>query len=73
MRQLARTVTDQDLQVALERVEAIAGNTQRMRGGSGVEYRQYPFDCLHQIRPYPAPVAALMKPFHAAMLETPNH
>ena len=73
MRQLARTVTDHNLQVAFERVETIARKIQSLRRTGGVENRQYTLDRFQQIGTYPAAITAFIEAFEATMLEAPNH
>ena len=63
----------QPFQIAFERVKAIPWNIQSLRRGSGVENRKNSFNRVHQIRPYPAPVAALIEPFQTPVFEAPNH
>jgi hypothetical protein len=54
-------------------MKAIPWNIQGLRRGSGVEDGKNPLNRLQQIRPYPAPVAAFIKPSEAPVLETPDH
>jgi len=63
----------QPFQIAFERVKAIPWNVESLWHGGGVENRKDPFDRIQQIRAYPAPVAALVEPFQAPVLEAPNH
>src|SRR5437879_23387 len=56
-------------QVAFERVQSIPGNFQSLRRGGSVENGEDSLNCLQQVSPYPAPVAALIEPFQAPMLE----
>jgi hypothetical protein len=74
MRQLARTVTDHNpFRSPLSLVQAIARYIQALRCRGGVKHREDSFNRVHQVRPYPAPVAAFIETFQATMLETPNH
>ena len=62
MRQLARTVTDQKpFQIAFERVQAIAGQIERLGRGSRVENREDSFDGVQEIGANPAAVGALIE------------
>jgi hypothetical protein len=60
-------------QIAFERMEPVAGEVERLRSRGLIEAAQNVLHIFPQIRPYPAPVALLMKPFQAAMIEAPNH
>ena len=74
MRQLARTVTDQNpFQVAFERVQTVTGKVHLLRRSCIVEYGQYFLNRVHQIRAYPAAVVTFKEAFQAAMPEASNH
>src|ERR1035437_6274089 len=61
------------LQVAFERVQTITGKIKRLWRSGLIQDGQNLLNRVHQIRPYPAPVAALIEPFQAPVLEAPNH
>src|SRR5438309_12003645 len=61
----------QPLQVAFEWMQAIAGNFQSSRRGGGIENREDSFNGFQQVRPYPAPVVAFIKPLQAPVSEAP--
>jgi hypothetical protein len=44
-------------------VKAIPRNIQGLRRGSGIEDGKDSLNRVHQVRPYPAPVAAFIKAF----------
>jgi hypothetical protein len=74
MRQLARTVTDYGpFQASFERMQAIAGNIQRLRRSGSIENRGDSFHRVPQVRAYPTAVAAFIEPFEATMSEAPDH
>jgi hypothetical protein len=54
-------------------VKAIPWNIQSLRHGGGVENRKDSLNCLQHVRAYPAPVAVLIEPFQAPVLEAPDH
>jgi len=60
-------------QIAFHRMEPIPGNIQGLRRSGGIENRKDSLNCLDQVRPYPARVAALVKAFQAPVLETSDH
>jgi len=73
MRQFARTDRPKTFQVAFQRVKPVPGNVEGLRRGRGVENRHDSFNGFQNVRPYPATVVALVKPFKATVLEAPNH
>ncbi len=60
-------------EIALERIKAVAGQVKFLWGCRVIENGKNFLNCIHEIRAYPATVVAFIKPFEAAMLETPNH
>lgn len=74
MRQLARTVTAHNpFRPAFQRVQTITGKIKRLRRNGLIENRQDFLNRVRQIRAYAAPVAVLIEPSQAPVLETPNH
>jgi hypothetical protein len=55
--------------LALERMQAIPGEVERLRRRSLIEAAQNVFHVLQQIRPYPASVVAFKEPFEARCLK----
>ena len=60
-------------EVALERMQAVAGQVKFLRHRRVIEDSQYFLNCIREIRPYSAAVVALAKPFEAAMFKAPDH
>jgi len=74
IRQFARTVTDQKpFEVALERMQAVAGQVEFSRRCRLIEDGQYFLDCIRKIGSYSATVVALVKAFEATMFKAPDH
>ena len=63
----------QTLQVAFERMQAIAREIQSLRRDGGIENRENSFNRIQQVGANPASVTAFVEALEAAMLETPNH
>jgi hypothetical protein len=61
------------LSITFERVKAIPWNIQSLRRSGGVKNRKDSLSRVHHVRPYTAPVAALIEPFQTPVLEAPNH
>jgi hypothetical protein len=61
------------LQVAFKRVQMITGKIHSLRCARPIKAAKNIRNHLQQVRPYPAPVAALIKPFQAAVFEAPDH
>lgn len=61
------------LQIALQRVKTVTGKIKRLRRSGPIEDGQNLLHRVHQIRPNPAPVPTLIKPFQASVFEAPNH
>jgi hypothetical protein len=60
-------------QITFERMEAIARKIKCLGSVCLVETGKNILHRVQYIRPYAAPVASLVKPFQAAVFETPNH
>jgi hypothetical protein len=58
---------------ALERMEAIPREVQRLRTGGSVKDGQNPLDRIHQIRANAASISPLIQPAKTAVLETADH
>jgi hypothetical protein len=54
-------------------VKPVPGKAEFLWSNGVVEHGQDFLNCIDQIRPYPATVVALVKPFKATVLEAPNH
>lgn len=63
----------QALQIAFERMQAIAGEIESLRCRGRIENRENSLDRIQKVRPYPAAVTAFIVAFLASMLKAPNH
>jgi hypothetical protein len=63
----------QALQIASERMQAIAGKIQSLRCRGRIENRENSFNRIQEVGPYPAAVTAFIETFQASMLKAPNH
>ena len=60
-------------QIAFERMQPVAGEIERLRGGGSIETAKNVLHGFQQIGAYSAAIAPFVKPFQAAMLKAPNH
>ena len=60
------------VQVALQRVEAVPREIERLRRSGRIENRKNSFDSVQQIGAYAASVATLVQALQASVLEAPN-
>ncbi len=58
--------------LALERMQAIAWEVERLRRRGLIEAAQNVFYIVHQIRSYAAPVIAFKEAFQSSVFEVPN-
>ena len=63
----------ESLQVAFQRVQAIARQIERLWRCRRIENRKYSFHRLQQVASYPASVAAFIEALEASVFEAPNH
>jgi hypothetical protein len=63
----------ESFQAAFERVQPIPGEIQALRASGGIKDCKDSFHRFQEVGSYPAPVAAFIETFQAAMLEAPNH
>jgi len=63
----------ESLQIAFQRVQAIARQIESLRRRGGIENREDSFHRVQQVRTYPAAVAAFIEALQPAMLEAPDH